>query len=399
MFITSVKTHPLQVTRPHCTANLPDPVASIDPAQDGSPQDHFNTVLYTGNGSTQSITGVGFQPDLVWIKRRNIATNHNIFDSIRGANVKLYPNLTNAEYTDTNALTSFDSDGFSLGADGEGGSASGSTYVSWNWNANGSGVSNTDGSITSTVSANTDAGFSIVSYTGNGSSGASVGHGLNQTPDLYIIKNRDGASVGHGLNQTPDLYIIKNRDAAEQWWVSGYPQMSSVFSSAYKFLSLDRTDALITAGGTATTATSTTITFTDSGAATNEGGSDMVCYAFHSVDGFSKFGSYTGNGQSYPNTPFIYTGFRPAFVLYKRADTATSNWWIQDSTRSPYNLIDDVIYADLSNAEGTNSAYVQIDFLSNGFKIGSNWGGNNGSGNGYIYMAFAEMPTKYSLAR
>ena len=358
---------------PLSTANLPDP--AIDPAQGKEPTDYFNTVLYTGTGSAQDITGVGFEPDFTWLKIRSSADNHILYDRLRGTGV-LYSNSTASERDDTSTDDfTFDSDGFAFTGGWNNINGSGSTYVGWNWKANGSGVSNTDGSITSTVSANTESGFSVITWTGNGT---------------------NGASVGHGLNQTPDLYIIKNRDAAETWWVSGYPQLSSVFSTAYKFLSLESTNALSTAGGTATTATSTTIEFTDSGAATNEGSSDMVCYAFHSVEGFSKFSSYVGNGSA--DGPFVYTGFRPAFVMVKRTDTS-EDWWIKDSVRGQYNPDDFNLFPNSSNAESTSNSGRYVDLLSNGFKPrGTNFG-VNASGGTYIYMAFAENPFKYSNAR
>jgi hypothetical protein len=357
-----------------CTANLPDPVASIDPAQDGSPQDHFNTVLYTGNGSTQSITGVGFQPDFTWLKSRSHGTYHLLYDAIRGAGNQMYTNSTGAEGYDSTTLTSFDSDGFSLGADtGSGANISGYTQVAWNWKANGSGVSNTDGSITSTVSANTDAGFSIVAHTGDGIDEATIGHGLSQAPDVIITKGRTNTRdwrVYHKDLPT-DYALLLNQTVAQ----------SGTFSNGWIHNVTSTTFAANNYSGIA---------------GVNSSGVDYIHYCFHSVDGFSKFGSYTGNGST--DGPFVYTGFRPAFLIYKRTDSADS-WVLVDNKRNTYNPEYTELYPNLSNAEANDNRY--IDFTANGYKIRGSSTTVNASGGTYIYMAFAEMPTKYcaSMAR
>ena len=352
-----------------CTANLEVPDA-MNPALDASPQDYFNTVLYTGNGSTQSITGVGFQPDFVWTKGRNFAIDHGNWDSVRGATKHLRANGSAGEGTLTDELTSFDSDGFSLGASGNWiTNRSGYTYVAWNWKANGSGVSNTDGSITSTVSANTDAGFSIVSYTGTGST----------------------ATVGHGLSSAPEMILVKNRDSSYSW---------SVYFNGSGAAYLDLTDAF-DAGARYTshyngTAPTSSVFSLGTSVGPNESGSDHIAYCFHSVEGFSKFGKYTGNGST--DGPFVYTGFRPAFVIWKRTDS-TSDWNILDSARDPYNDVYKYLYA-ASNAEaGTSGSSYALDFVSNGFKIRGSGAAYNTSGATIIYMAFAENPFKYSTAR
>jgi hypothetical protein len=340
------------------SANLPDP--AIDPAQGSSPQDYFNTVLYTGNGGTQSITGFGFQPDFVWDKSRNNAYSHMLYDSIRGVGKYLRTNLTNAEVDDASTLTSFDSDGVTVGDIN--GNSSGSSSVMWAWKANGSGVSNTDGSITSTVSANTESGFSIMTYTGNGT---------------------NGATVGHGLSQAPEFVIVKPRNQAENWNVQAQGLR----------LNLNSTGAGIAnylMGFVSSTVTLTDLTYQ------NGNGYSMLMYAFHSVEGFSKFGSYTGNGSS--DGPFVYTGFRPAYILMKRTDS-TGTWWIYDTARSTYNVVNDYFQANTSNAEGTNNSLLDIDLLSNGFKLRSSYASINASGGSHIYMAFAENPFKYSNAR
>jgi hypothetical protein len=371
-----------------CTANLPDPVASIDPAQDGSPQDHFNTVLYTGNGVAigsggNPITGVGFQPDFTWIKSRvegstNYGGNHHLFDVVRGATKELYSNLTQLEQTRSEGLASFDADGFTLG-NKEAVNFNSDAFVSWNWKANGSGVSNTDGSITSTVSANTDAGFSIVSYTGNGSGGTS------------------GATIGHGLSATPELVIVKNRDTAVDW------QVGSTELSSTGRLKLNSTDAEVTysdgTGGAifnySSWNTNVFAVYGGDSTGVNKPSNDYIAYCFHSVDGFSKFGSYTGNGST--DGPFVYTGFRPAFVMWKRTDS-TSDWFMMDDARDIDNPTDHKLEANGSGSEVINTAYY-TDYLSNGFKLRNTNGQLNASGGTYIYMAFAENPFKYANAR
>jgi hypothetical protein len=355
-----------------CTANLPDPVASIDPAQDGSPQDHFNTVLYTGDGTTpQAITGVGFQPDLVWIKRRDSATDNTVLDSIRG-DARLETNNTDAELGgNVNIFGSFDSDGFTTGYSSQVG-ASGGTYVAWNWKANGSGVSNTDGSITSTVSANTDAGFSIVSYTGNATSGATVGHGLSSAPEMIIVFNRDNGATSHstyhvGIAATHVLRL--NTTAASS-------------NDATHWNDTEPTSSVFTVGN------STSV---------NGSGNDLIAYCFHSVDNFSKFGSYTGNGST--DGPFVYTGFRPAFVMIKNTQNGTNSWVIADSKRNTFNEVDLWLQPNGSYAESNLGTTYDIDFLSNGFKIRDATNFLNQSTYKLIYMAFAENPFKYANAR
>ena len=357
-----------------CTANLPDPVESIDPAQDGSPQDHFNTVLYSGDStSSNAITGVGFQPDLVWIKERNGTFNHVVQDSVRGIGTNSYLYIatdnTDAEtsQTDGDGLLSLDTDGFTVGFNNTGAwNETGSTYASWNWKANGSGVSNTDGSITSTVSANTDAGFSIVSYTGTGAN----------------------ATVGHGLNSAPEMIIVKNRDTAYNWVVYS----ESIPNTQY--LVFNSTQAVDTFPMWNNTSPTSSVVNLGSFAWINALNEDHIAYCFHSVDGFSKFGSYIGNGSS--DGSFIYTGFTPAWVLFKRSDLA-GEWFIYDSTRDTVQPIDSWLWAHSSNAETTSSSY-DVDFLSNGFKMRYS-STINSSGYTYIYMAFAENPFKYANAR
>ena len=350
-----------------CTANLPDP--AINPAQDDVPADYFNTVLWTGDGTTsRDITGVGFQPDWVWYKKRSAAFDHNLFDAVRGAGKSLESSSTAAEFTSSDRLNGFVSDGFNVG-NNSGVNASSATYVAWNWKADGSGASNTDGTITSTVSANQKSGFSIVSYTGNGSN----------------------ATVGHGLSSTPEMIIFKNRTSSGNSWV--------VYSSelgATKYLLLDSAGSAGTYNHFQNTAPTSSVAYITGGAtAVNANTNNYIAYCFHSVEGYSKFGSYTGNGST--DGPFVYTGFRPAFVLMKDTGSA-EQWQIVDSARDTYNVVDSALFPNSSNAEGT-SATIHRDFLSNGFKVRTSDTSQNASGRTYIYMAFAEMPFKYANAR
>jgi len=354
-----------------CTANLPDP--AIDPAQDEEPADYFNTVLYTGNNSTQSITGVGFQPDWLWLKNRTTGNSHALFDSVRGSGsngfYNLSTNTTNTELDATN-VTSLDSDGFTLGSNA-GTNGNTNSLVSWNWLAGGSAVSNSDGSITSSVSANTEAGFSIVSYTGTGAtSQQTIGVGLSWSgkDKLVIIKNRDDNTYNWGVN--------------------------SNLLASNKVLSLNTTN------NDSQENSSHYITYETFGFRTYNGSNilnlsdNYIAYCFHSVDGYSRVGKYTGNGSS--DGPFVYTGFRPAFLLIKITSGTTASWYIYDSARNTFNETNFFLRPDLSNAELTGTP---IDILSNGFKIRSSSSGVNYSAANYIYLAFAEQPFKYSNAR
>ena len=342
------------------TFNLPD--SSI---VDGS--ENFDTVLYTGNGSTQSITSLDFGPDLTWIKVRNSASYEQMwFDSVRGATKYVRSNSTAAEGTVANSLTSFDSNGFSLGANGD---VNGSTFpiVAWNWKAGGTAVSNTDGTITSQVSANPTAGFSVMTYTGTGVAG----------------------SVGHGLGVVPKLYIIKQRtDAGNNWIVQ-----TTAVDGSLDYLFLNATNAKGDSGDALPTSSVLNISGNND---VNGSGDGIVAYCFADVEGYSKLGSYTGNGSA--NGPFVYTGFRPAWILVKCSSTAGNNWWVLDAKRNMYNLADLALLPNSSSSELNNSTYFWADFLSNGFKLRST-GQSNTNAATYIYMAFAENPFKNSLAR
>ena len=355
-----------------CSANLPEP--TISPNADEQADDYFNTVLYTGNGSTQSITGVGFQPDWVWIKQRNAAENHFITDVIRGAGIHLRSDQASAENDDSATFTSFDSDGFSLTGTGPAEpqiNDANDTYVSWNWKAGGTAVSNTDGSITSSVSANTDAGFSIVTYTGTGSS----------------------ATVGHGLGVSPNVIIVKNRIDASDWFVYHSANTSAPETDV---LQLNLTDATVDFNSAWNDTLPTSSVFTVGTSNASNGSSDtMVAYCFAEVEGYSKFGSYTGNGST--DGTFVYTGFRPAWVMLK-ATSQADHWNILDVKRDTFNVMDTRLLANNSTGEQTSSSY-NVDFTSNGFKFRTSDVGWNGNAVSYIYMSFAENPFKYSLGR
>jgi hypothetical protein len=353
-----------------CTQNLPEPTIV-----DGG--EYFNTVLYTGDGAaSRTITGVGFQPDFVWAKSRSTVINHFLQDSVRGANKVLASSTANPEYNSTTdfsdgGLGTSASDGFTIvsgTANANNLNQNAATYVAWNWKANGSGVSNTDGTITSTVSANTTSGISICTYTGTGSA----------------------ATVGHGLDSAPEMMIIKNRDTTNNWFV----YTSSL--GATKYLLLNTTAAEDTSGTTFNNVAPTSSVFSvGTWVGTNGSTNDMIAYCFAAIPSFSAMGSYLGNGSA--DGPFVYTGFRPAFVMIKRS-SAVNNWVIQDTSRSVYNVSQNNIYADSSGAE---ASYVSelTDILSNGFKQRETGISMNGSGSTYIYMAFAENPFKYALAR
>jgi len=327
------------------------------------PSDYFNTKLYTGTGAELAITGVGFQPDWTWIKRRDAVANGGMFDNVRGATKLLSSSQTDGEQTLAQSLKSFDSDGFTLGTGTNGYvNTSGSTTVAWNWLASNTTASNTDGSITSTVSANTTSGFSIVSYTGTGAN-ATVGHGLGAVPKMIIFKVLDSATdwvVYHvGVGNTGALRL-NNTNAT---------QTNSVF-----FQNTTPSSSIITIG---------------TGSDLNTSSQNHIAYCFAEKKGFSKFGSYTGNGNA--DGTFVYTGFKPAFILCKDPNYVGENWFMFDSKRPGYNVNANLLYANDSASETTSGAN-QIDLLSNGFKMRATNNGMNRSGSTFIYMAFAEEP-------
>ena len=329
------------------------------------PTDYFNTKLYTGTRANQSITGVGHQPDLVWIKDRTNTNNHVWTDSVRGVEKVILSNATNAETTYTDGLVAFTSDGFNLGDDDAGQmNVSGNACVSWNWKASGSTASNTDGSITSTVSANTTAGFSIATFTCPSSGTAfDVGHGLGGKPDMMIMKTLTG---GGG-----------------SWWTWHI----GLGDNTTDYLSLNSTNAELTISGMWGTVGAGTSTFGYTAGTSAASDQNIVAYFFKSIKSYSKFGTYIGNGNA--DGTFVYTGFKPAFVITRRTDT-TENWAIFDNKRDGFNVNNRILLANVTDAENTSATY--LDLLSNGFKTRATSGAVNASGGTYIYMAFAEYP-------
>jgi hypothetical protein len=368
-----------------CTTNLPEPTIK-------QPNKYMDTVLYTGDGTTsKTVSGLNFQPDLVWIKARSQTYRHSVFDVLRGFGQHLQPSFTDAENTvGTTVGTSFflgaTSTGFTVGVPTSGTysgnlgtNENGTTYVGWNWKAGDSTVTNTSGSISSQVRANPTAGFSIATYTGNGTGGATVGHSLGVTPSMVIVKKRSGIAdwpVQH-ISLGPNASLrLNGTDATtnEPWWNSTAPS-STVF----------------------TLGNSNTI---------NQNGETFVAYCFAPIAGYSAFGSYTGNGST--NGPFVHTGFRPKFIMIKCSSTGGTsyNWALIDSVRSYANVGNHTLAANLSDSSSSFGTGVDvfgsanmIDLLSNGFKIRDTGVFANSTGANYIYMAFAEAPFKYARSR
>ena len=340
------------------------------------PSEYFSTVLYTGTATnSRPVIGTGFQPDWIWIKQRNATKNHNIWDSSRGVTKQLRANLTNAEATNTtnDNLASLDSDGFTLGDDTDsvGVNERGQTYVAWNWKANGGTTTTNDasstgvGTIDSVYQANTTAGFSIVTYTGTNAAGT-IAHGLGAVTDWIITKNRVSANswaIYHSANTSaPETdFLLLNTDAAT---VDNANRWNDVAP------------------------TSTVFSVKQSAETNNSDNSDtFVAYCFTEIQGYSKFGKYVGNANA--DGPFIYTGFKPAWMIIKRTDSANS-WYLVDITRDSANIADHELEANNTGAEATGTD--RLDILSNGFKIRTSGAAYNADDGTYIYIAFAESP-------
>jgi len=349
------------------TFNLPTP--TIGATASTQANKYFDISLYTGNSGSQTVTNSGsMQPDLVWIKSRNVGgNNHNLWDSVRGAGKALISNLTDSEYT-ANNMTGFVSNGFTFSGVALDSNTTGNNLVAWQWNAGGSTVTNTSGSISSQVRANQSAGFSIVTYTSN---------------------NTGGATVGHGLGVRPSMIILKRRSAVSDW------DTYHISLGATRGIALNTTAAAVTNSNywNNTEPTSTVFTL---GAGVNPASTTMVAYCFSEVAGYSRFTSYTGNGSS--DGTFCHLGFRPRFVMIKNS-SATGAWIMYDTARDTSNVVDLILEAQSSSAEGSGSPFADIDFLSNGFKIRGTSSAINTSGNTYVVAAFAENPFKYSLGR
>ena len=320
--------------------------------------EHVNTKLYDGNASTQTISGVGFQPDFTWLKHRNGATSHLLYDVLRGPLYRLQSNSSNSSSIAANTLTSWNSDGFALGPEGDT-NGSGRTYASWNWKANGAGSANTNGSISSTVSVNTTSGFSIVKWNGTGSA-STIGHGLSTAPSMIITKSLGGSSAwgvyNESMGNTKILFL--NESGANGTNIAYWNNTSP-------------TSSVFTVG---------------SDAAVNHSGNDMIAYCFADVQGYSKFGSYTGNGSA--DGTFIYLGFKPTFCIIKRVD-AIDDWLMVDNKRVGYNGGQYYLLANASDNEDGGSGD-RVDILSNGLKMNDAWSKINASGGTYIYMAFGQ---------
>jgi len=319
---------------------------------------HFNTKIYTGTGSSNAITGVGFQPDLVWLKDREATYDHNVFDAVRGATKYIYTNATDAEVTHAERLKSFDSDGFTLGTQAAVNSSN--DFVSWNWKANGAGVTNNDGSVTSTVSVNATAGFSIVKY--NVGSGGAI-------------------TVGHGLGSAPELIISKGYSSASNW-ILGADVLSPTWEN-YVLLNGSQVEADSTLWEDV--APTSTVFATSSAVYGNN--LDNIAYCFKSIPGYSRIGLYKGN-NSQNDGVFIYTGFAPSCVMIKNLIVA-EHWVIHDNKRPGYNGNGYYLYPNLSNVEATNNTSHTVDLLSNGFKIRSDNDQWNDAAN-TLYMAWGQ---------
>ncbi len=338
-----------------CTKNLSTP-----PIAEGA--DYFNTVLYTGTGAAKTISSLNFGPDMVWIKERNGTSWHRIIDIVRGQK-ELFPNAANVESSFTQGLNSFNSDGFTLGTGADSNvNTNNLTYVAWCWDGGSSTTSNYNGSITSSVRANTSAGFSIVSYTGTGSAG----------------------TIGHGLNAKPSVVLIKSRDTADSWYF-----YTDAIDGSLDYNQLEGSGSF---GNSSLTLPTSNVFYVSSAAGANKANDKFIAYCFAPVAGYSAISSYTGNGSS--DGTFVYTGFRPAFLLTKRTD-GTAFWAIVDSARDPENVMSQQLYPNNTNAESAGDV---VDFLSNGFKIRSTSNEFNTAAT-YLYYAVAEHPFKTARAR
>ena len=333
------------------------------------PQRHFETLLYTGTGSSNSVTGLEFSPDLIWAKRRDTGGHHHLWvDTIRGGTKSLMSNNTDAENSNANRDMTFLANGIRWNSNTGNANASGGTYVVWCWKAGGTAVSNSDGTITSSVSANTEAGFSIVSFTGNATSGATVGHGLNKKPKWIIVKERGNTNdwtVYHeslGYTGGGDTYVL--------------------------FLNLENDYGGGFAGGFNNTAPTSSVFSLGNSNETNKSGGSFIAYCWSEIPGYSKFGSYTGNGSS--DGVVVELGFRPAWVMVKRVNQAAA-WNIMDNKRAGYNSDNDYLQPDNDLAESDGSPGT-VDLLSNGFKCTTTSGTHNNSGGTFVYMAFAAQP-------
>jgi hypothetical protein len=344
------------------TFNLPDSTIKKG-------NSYMDVLLYSGNGGTQTITGLNFQPTLVWGKSRSNAIGHNLFDQVRGGNRQLASEITDAEVVRAGNAVLFNSNGITLNATYCNINNSSTTNVAWNWIGGGTGSSNTSGSITSTVSVNATAGFSVLTYTGTGAN----------------------ATVGHGLGVAPAMFILKARSASGLYWVVYHKSVGATKALFLQLTDAANTDILYFNN----TAPTSSVLSLGAGSSPNQNGTTFVAYCWAEIAGFSKFGSYTGNGSS--DGVFVYTGFRPKYVMIKRTDTSGYSWIVEDTSRDTYNVSSARLIPNTADAEATGTHL--IDFLSNGFKLRGTSLETNGSGGTYIYACFASNPFKNSNAR
>ena len=357
-----------------CSGNLPVD-DNIDPGGDNgetqNPQKVCGVVSYSGTGSSQSITGLGFQPDFVWAKAHSASQSHRLYDSSRGVSTgnMLFSDTTATAQSGTDLLTSFDSDGFTYGTSGSNANDSGKDYVAWCWRANGGTTSsNSSGSITSTVQSSTSGGFSIITYSGNGSSGATIGHGLSSKPEWIIVKN---LSDSGGTSHWTLYHVTPGATEYTTFTDSAFTANSGFWNNT------EPTSTLITLGNNNRV---------------NGSGKNYVCYAWHGVEGYSKFSSFIGNGST--DGPFIYTGFRPRFIFLKR--DSTTNWYVLDTARDINNPITTLLAWDNSQTESTIGSTNNFDVVSNGLKIRTSGSGLNGSSATFYYGAWGDVPFKYN---
>ena len=328
------------------------------------PRLHFSVNIWAGNGNAgRALTGFGHQPDFVWIKNRTSGSrSHILVDSVRGTGKILSVDTTVAESTENEDLSAFGSDGITVGNSGNTNSSGSTPIVGWSWKAGGSASNNTDGNKTISLSVNTTAGFSVGTYAGTG----------------------QDSTIGHGLGAVPDWLMIKNRSSGSRKWQLWHNGLTGT----NKYLAIDRSDAELTDSASwDNTAHSNTVWNTYGSGEANQNGENFVCYAWTSIQGFSKFGSYTGNGNA--NGPFIYTGFKPAWIMTKQINGGSS-WIVHDNKRDPINTVTEYFTVEENDAAGTLAN--SFDLCSNGFKVRTSNGDRNSSGDSFAYWAFAESP-------
>lgn len=348
------------------STNLPDPTIAL-------PNLHFDAFTYTGNGGSKSITDFQFAPDFTWIKNTDISAVHKLIDTVRGAGLGLSTDTTNAEVDNSAKFTAFTSNGFTLNTDDNNFNNNGDEYVVWGWNAGGSTVTNSTGTISAQQRVNTTCGFSISSYTGN---------------------NSNGATVGHGLGVKPDMIIIKRRDSADNWMFY-HNSLNSGSNPEQYYMEINSNGARVNAATMMNNTAPTSSVFSlRNDPSVNGSGATYIAYCFAEISQFSQFGRYIGNSSS--DGPFIHTGFRPAYVLVKKESESSGNWSVYDKARSPNNP-GRIIFPNLQNANGSTT--LALDMYANGFKLRTSSSNRNSNDENHIYYAFAEIPFKYARAR